>query len=152
MPEVQRFKGFPVPIKVLLADDNEPVRKAITRLLGSEPTIQLVAETTTFAQTLQIASELQPHVIVMDLHMGDEKNVTPSQVKSSLSGSKIVAISIWNDDESKALANSLGAILLLDKIDLAAELIPAIKRCAMDHNLASLNPMNLRDKDLREAD
>jgi DNA-binding NarL/FixJ family response regulator len=141
-----------VPIKVLLADDNEPVRKAIIRLLGSEPEIQLVAETTTFAQTLQLAGELRPDVIVMDLHMGDEKNVTPSHVRSSLSGSKIVAISIWNDDESKALANSLGALLLLDKIDLAAELISAIKRCATDHSRANLNSRNLRDKDLQQAD
>jgi DNA-binding NarL/FixJ family response regulator len=149
---VQRFQGFPVPIKVLLADDNEPVRKAITRLLGSEPEIQLVAETTTFAQTLQLASELRPDVIVMDLHMCDEKNVAPSKVKSSLSGSKIVAISIWNDDESKALASSFGALLLLDKIDLAAELISAIKRCAMGHNPENLNPRNLRDKDIQQAD
>ncbi|MGC1187342.1 MAG: hypothetical protein WA871_08105 [Candidatus Acidiferrales bacterium] len=129
-----------------MADDNEPVRNAIRRLLKNDPEIQLLAEAITFRQTMQIAADLRPHVIVMDLHMGDEKNVTPTQVKSALAGSKLVAISIWNDDESKALADNLGALLLLDKIDLAADLIPAIKRCATNHS-----HIDTRREDLRQA-
>jgi hypothetical protein len=38
-----------------------------------------------------------------------------------------LAISIWKDDETKALAETLGAATLLDKANLATELIPAIK-------------------------
>ena len=37
-------------------------------------------------------------------------------------------MSLWNDDEAKALAGSFGAHVLLDKMNLYAELIPAIKQ------------------------
>ncbi|MGB6429846.1 MAG: response regulator [Candidatus Acidiferrales bacterium] len=134
-------------IKVLLADDNEPVRNAIRRLLVSDPEIQLLAEATTFFQTIQMARELRPQVIVMDLHMSDEKDVQPSQVRSSLAGSKIVAISIWNDADSKALADTFGALSLLDKIDLAARLIPTIKQHARGSH-----QIDLRQEDLQQAE
>jgi chemotaxis response regulator CheB len=136
-----------MPIKVLLADDNEPVRNAIRRLLGSDPEIQLAAEATTFAETLRMAHELRPDVIVMDLHMGDEKTVKPPQVKASLTGSKIIAISIWNDEQSKALAESFGALLLLDKIDLAGRLIPTIRQCVKDRG-----DIEFRGQELQQAD
>jgi CheY-like chemotaxis protein len=139
--------GKPMPIKVLLADDNETVRKAICRLLTSDPEIHVVAEATSFRQALQIAGTQRPHVVVLDLHMGDEREVTPLQVKSSIGASQLLAISIWNDDEAKALADSFGAVTLLDKISLTAELIPAIKRLANGHE-----PADLRGEDLLEAD
>ncbi len=64
--------------------------------------------------------------------MTDENDVTPSQIKSSLAGSRLLAISLWNDEETKALADSYGAIALLDKTKLAQKLIPAIKRYAKE--------------------
>lgn len=121
-----------MPIEVLLADDSEPVRKAICRVLKSDDEIELVAEAATFAQTMLLAATLRPHVIVMDLHMRDEVEVTPLQLKSSIGGSRLLAISIWNDAAAKTLADSFGAVTLLDKVNLAVELIPAIKQCAGD--------------------
>ena len=117
-------------ITVLLADDNEMMRKAIANLLKGDPDIQLVAEAASFSQTMQLTDKLHPQIVVMDLHMRDEKDVTPAQIKSSLVGSRLLAISIWNDDEAKALADSFGAVTLLDKPKLADELIPAIKQYA----------------------
>jgi hypothetical protein len=37
-------------------------------------------------------------------------------------------MSFWNDQDTLALAQSLGAVILLDKTVLATELIPAIRR------------------------
>lgn len=126
-----------MPIRVLLADDNEPVRKAICRVLNGDDEIELVAEATTFTQTMNFAATLRPHVIVMDLHMRDEAEVTPLQLKSSIGGSRLLAISIWNDAAAKTLADSFGAVTLLDKVNLAVELIPAIKRCASNRQQTS---------------
>ena len=111
---------------VLLADDNEIVRKAILRLLQGDSDIQVLAQGTTFAQTIELASTLHPQVIVLDVHMSDERAVTPAQLKSGLIGSRVLAMSIWNDDETKFLAKTFGAATLLDKAKLATELIPAI--------------------------
>jgi DNA-binding NarL/FixJ family response regulator len=121
-------------IKVLLADDNDGVRRAIRQLLGEEREIELVGEATTFSQTIQMANDLKPQVVVLDLHMRDEAALTPGDVTSGLDcrQTRIVAISVWNDEETKALAESAGAFALLDKMVLASDLIPTIKLAAAD--------------------
>ena len=43
-----------MPIRVLLADDSEVMRKAVVDLLHSDPEIEVVAESASFAQTIQL--------------------------------------------------------------------------------------------------
>ena len=116
-----------MPLSVLLADDSEIMRKGIVDLLRGDPEIEVVAECTSLAQRLEPASKLHPQIIVLDVPLGDERTVTPWQLKFGLIGSRLLAISIWKDDETKALAGTLGALTLLDKSNLANTLIPAIK-------------------------
>jgi chemotaxis response regulator CheB len=124
-------------ISVLLADDNALMRKAIADLLKWDPEIELLAEAVNFSQTIELASKLHPQVVVMDLHMDDEKQVTPAQVKLRLVGSRLLTMSIWSDNETKALAESYGAFMVLDKTHLGTELIPAIKQYANERGKGS---------------
>jgi DNA-binding NarL/FixJ family response regulator len=111
-------------VKVLLAEDAELVRKAIRVLLSEREDITLVGEAATFSEAVQKAEELLPDVIILDLHMADgAKQHLPA-------GTKLLAISFANDDEAKASADSIGAAKLLDKMELADELIPAILELA----------------------
>src|ERR1700726_4358852 len=113
------------------------MRKVIKHFLKDDSDIEVLAESANFAQTMLLATKLQPHVIILDLHMGDEHAVTPSQFKSSLNGSRLIAISVWIDEVTKSLAETFGAVTFLDKATLATELIPAIKRCAKDEASSS---------------
>jgi DNA-binding NarL/FixJ family response regulator len=122
-------------ISVLVADDSEIMRKGIADLLQGDPEIEVVGECVSFAQTIEIASMLHPKVIILDVHMGDERTVTRAQVKSGLIGSRLLAMSIWNDAETKSLAEAIGAATLLDKTKLVAELIPAIRQYANGQNM-----------------
>jgi DNA-binding NarL/FixJ family response regulator len=127
-----------ISIKVLLADDSEIVRRAIRQLLSAETEIEIVGEATNFAQTIQLVSDVKPEVIVLDLHMPDETNISPQAVKSHLNhGSRLLAISLSNDEEAKALAESLGASVLLDKMDLANTLIPTILQLKRERSAAA---------------
>ena len=111
-------------VRVLLAEDAELVRKAIRVLLSEREDITLVGEAATFSEGVQKAEELSPDVIVLDLHMADgARQPLPA-------GPKLLAISFANDDEAKALADRIGAPKLLDKMELANELIPAILELA----------------------
>ena len=79
----------------------------------------------------------------MDLHMSDEREYSPESVKLQLSthAGCIVAISVWNDEKAKAVAERFGARVLLDKANLYAELIPAIKQnCPPNGWGAAVNP------------
>ena len=92
--------------------------------LRRDPAIAVVGEATTFSQVIQKAAELQPDEIIFDLHLVDgEKERLPA-------GPKLIAISFANDDEAKALAESIGVDKLLDKMELYETLIPAILELA----------------------
>jgi len=117
-------------IKVLLVDSSDVMRSAIRQLLKNELGIELIGTATSFAETLVLTAALKPDVLLMDPHMPDEREYPPALVKSQilLHTKCIVAISLWNDDDAKALARSFGARVLLDKMNLYSDLLPAIKQ------------------------
>jgi two-component system response regulator NreC len=115
--------------KVLIADDSDVMRTAIRKMLQEESNINVVGEAATFAETVQMISDFKPDVLLLDLHMPEKRNFTPSLVKAQLGTVRTVAVSMSNDNDAKALAKSYGATTLLDKMTLYAEMIPAIRRC-----------------------
>ncbi len=114
-------------VKVFLADDSEIMRRAIRNLLSEREDIKLVGEAETFTETIQKATELQPDEIIFDLYMAERAN---GHLPTLPTGPKVLAISLANDDEAKALAERIGAAKLLDKMELTNELIPAILELA----------------------
>ena len=117
-------------VRVLLADDTPSMRKAIRSVLGQEPEIEVVAEAENFAQSLSLTRKFKPHVVILDLHMPDRSNLTPMNVNEGLRAYRaaVLAISIWHDEDTRALARSYGASALLDKMLLGKELIPAVMK------------------------
>ena len=117
-------------IKVLLVDGSDVMRSAIRQLLKNELAIEVIGTAASFAEALVLTAALKPDVLLMDPHMPDEREYTPKLVKSQilLHTKCIVAISLWSDDDTKTLAQAFGAHVLLDKMDLYSELIPAIRQ------------------------
>jgi two-component system response regulator DevR len=127
-----------VLIPILVADDSEVVRRGIRQLLSAQTDIAIVGEAANFAQTIEMASALKPRVIVVDLHMPDENTITPQEVKSRLSQDlHVLAISVWNDNDTQELAENLGAAVLLDKMKLVSTLIPTIVQLGRERSAAA---------------
>lgn len=126
-----------MPIRVLLADDTDIIRLAILKVLSEEPSLELVGEGASFADAVQLTAMLKPDVLLLDLHMPDEAQYPPELVKPQLARHNvcIVAISVWNDDKARALADRFGAKAFLDKTTLYTTLIPAIKSCVSEKPL-----------------
>lgn len=125
-------------IPILIADDSAIVRRGIRQLLSAHNEIAIVGEAANFSQTIQMADDLEPRVIVMDLHMPDENTITRQEVKSRLSHDfHVLAMSVWNDEETKELAENLGAAVLLDKMSLASTLIPTILQLGRERGAAA---------------
>jgi DNA-binding NarL/FixJ family response regulator len=123
--------GVEVPTRVLVADDSELVRQAIVRTLQNDCDIVVVGEAANFESAVRLANELKPQIIVLDLHMPDQERFTAESFRSELTnGCQIVAISFSNDVATKTLARNLEAGVLLEKMVLGTELIPAIKKMA----------------------
>jgi len=117
-------------VRVFLADDAEVMRKAIRRLLSDREDIAVVGEAANIRETIQKTAELHPDLIILDVHMPVKERVAPTEIKSSLNGAKVLAITFGTEDLEEELLGVLGAVKLLDKIDLADQLIPAILELA----------------------
>jgi len=116
-------------IRLLVADDSDAFRSALVTFLKKQPSIKLVGESRTLNDTLRLVRKLMPDVLLMDLHLSGNDSALADEIRSKLlfSAEHIVAMSVWNDDESKDLAASFGASALLDKAHLVDELIPALE-------------------------
>jgi DNA-binding NarL/FixJ family response regulator len=125
-----------MPIKVLMADDDHAMRSAIRRTLNEEPRIEIVAEASTFAETIQMIEYFKPAVLVLDLHLPETPEITPALVKAQLRRVCTLAVALSNDDDANALAKSYGAVSLLDKMNLYSEMIPAIMHCSNNQHLS----------------
>lgn len=56
-------------IRVLVVDDSATAREAITMMLTSSPDIEVVGEATDGVEGVEMAAQLQPDVITMDINM-----------------------------------------------------------------------------------
>ncbi len=119
-----------LPVKVLIADDREILRKVIRQVLDLHSDITVVGEAEDFPQTIALIRELSPHVVVLDLHMPAPPHFSYGEIKRAVTdaGSKLIAVSVWQDEPSRALAASFGSFTLLDKSNLATLLVPEIRQ------------------------
>jgi DNA-binding NarL/FixJ family response regulator len=116
-------------IKVVLADDSDVMRAAIACVLKEDPSIEVVGEASSFAETIQMIGDFRPDIVLLDLHLPEKWQFTPEFVRSQLKSVKhILALSFSNDEEANILAESYGVAVLLDKMKLYNELLPAISR------------------------
>jgi chemotaxis response regulator CheB len=117
-------------VTLLVADDADVIRKTLRDFLKEEPAIKLLGEASNFSEAISMTAVLKPDVILLDLHMPDDRSFNPEFVKANLSGARVLAMSLSSDYESeedtRLLAENFGAVRMLDKAKLCDELIPAI--------------------------
>jgi DNA-binding NarL/FixJ family response regulator len=112
--------------KMLIADDSAIVRREIREILATQSELEVVGEAATFNETDRLIRDLNPDVVIMDIHMPGEHTAISNEFISRLRRSKLLAISIWGDEPTRMLAEVLGASILLDKANLSATLIPTV--------------------------
>jgi DNA-binding NarL/FixJ family response regulator len=121
------------PIRMLLADDSDVIRRVLFDFLQDEPLIEIVGEAKDFTELLEKALVLKPKIVLMDLHMRGEYKFKSEFVRSELQASAehVLAMSLFYDDEAVELSNSYGASLLLDKSKLITDLVRTVEKlCA----------------------
>lgn len=127
------------PIRVVIADDTDIIRKAISELLHDCETVKVVGEASDYTNTMTLVAKLKPDVLVADMHMPGQLDAPT--FKEILGACCLIAMSIWDDEETKLLAESYGALRLIDKTELSRELIPAIEECGARIRSPKQRPM-----------
>jgi pilus assembly protein CpaE len=71
------------PIRVLAVDDSVTIREVLTRLIGGQPDMQLVGTAASGHEAIRRAAELQPDIVLMDIHMPDLDGIQAAWLVSS---------------------------------------------------------------------
>ena len=116
-------------VKVLIVDDSDIMRKAIKVFLKNQPEVRLVGEASDLPEAIRKTAELHPDVIVLDLHLTEKNGAI--ELTALLGAARVLAITFGTDEVSTVLAEHIGAETLIDKMDLTAELVPAILQLAL---------------------
>ncbi len=115
-------------LRVLLADDHEIVRQGLVSLLSEERTVEIVGEATNGREAVNLADQLRPDVVIMDVSMpvmsGDEAT---RQIKKDWPQTRIIALSMWDESDVREKMYRAGAENYVLKTAPSEELLAAIR-------------------------
>jgi len=87
-------------IRVLIADDHLVVREGLRTILDAAPDLELAGEASDGAEAVQLAGELSPDVVLMDLRMPNVDGIEAiQQIKDRYPEVEIVILTTYDDDE-----------------------------------------------------
>lgn len=116
-------------IRVLVVDDISETRENIRKLLQFENDIEVAGTARSGKEGIQLAGELDPDVVLMDINMPDVDGITATEeVRRKSPYIQIVILSVQSDQNYMRRAMLAGARDFLTKPPMGDELISAIRR------------------------
>ena len=120
---------MPEKIRVLVVDDIADTRENVRKLLQFEADIEVVGTARSGKEAVQLAEELKPDVILMDINMPDMDGITATGlIRQRNPVAQIVFLSVQGDPNYMRRAMQAGAHDFLTKPPMADELISAVRR------------------------
>jgi RNA polymerase sigma factor (sigma-70 family) len=131
-------------IRILIADDHNLVRQALAQMLQTEPEFEIVGQASDGEEVFQKAKLLDPHIVLMDIHMprGREGIEATQRITEHNPRIGVIMLTMERQDEYLVEAIKAGAKGYLLKNANSQELIEAIRTVAAGE--AQLDPAMAR--------
>ncbi len=118
-------------LRVFLADDHPVVREGLKALISAQPDMEVVGEAADGEETVRLATELHPDVVVMDISMPRRDGTAATQdLKRRCPGVKVVALTVHEDRSYVRHVLGAGASGYVVKRTAPEELVTAIRSIA----------------------
>jgi DNA-binding NarL/FixJ family response regulator len=117
-------------IRVLLADDQALVRAGFSALLDAQDDIEVVGEAFDGAEAVQLATQLKPDVVLMDIRMPGVDGLEATRrigADPDLAAVRVIMLTTFDLDEHVFEALSSGASGFLVKDTEPTELLRAVR-------------------------
>jgi DNA-binding NarL/FixJ family response regulator len=115
-------------MRVLLVEDHPMFRDGLARMLESVEDVEVVGEAGTGEEAVQMAEQLNPNIILMDLNLPKMSGIEATkQIIKKLPGIGILVLTMYDDDRSVFAAMRAGARGYLLKEANRNEIIRAIQ-------------------------
>jgi signal transduction histidine kinase/CheY-like chemotaxis protein len=113
-------------IKVLLVDDHKILREGLVRLISNQMDIQVVGEASGGIQAIELARQLNPDLILMDISMPDMDGIKATRIiKREMPQIRIIGLSMFEDEVTPTMLDS-GAAGFISKTASTSELLRTI--------------------------
>ena len=118
-------------IKVLLADDHDPFRQTLRRLLEANPEVEVVGEAENGRLAVEQADRLAPDVVVMDIAMPEVNGLAATRlIRQRFAHVRVVVLTVHDSEEYVSAALDSGASAYVLKEEMHVALLPAlVKAC-----------------------
>jgi DNA-binding NarL/FixJ family response regulator len=118
-------------IRVILADDHSVVRAGLKAVLGVAKDIHVVGEASSGPEAVALAERLKPHVVVMDLSIGevDGGQATKMLIEKGVP-SRVLILTMHPEEEYLVPMLEAGASGFLPKTAPDRELLEAVRTVA----------------------
>ena len=118
-------------IKIILVDDHEMVRLGLKSFLNLQPDVEVIGEAGNGLDGINLALELKPDVVVMDLVMPEMSGVEATlKLLEEWKEAKILVLTSYLDNEKIYPVIEAGAKGYMLKTSSAAEILNAIQKVA----------------------
>jgi DNA-binding NarL/FixJ family response regulator len=120
-----------MPISIILADDHAVVRQGLKMFLALDPELEVIGEAQNGQEAIDMAREMHPDVVLMDLLMPVKDGITAiGEIRTEMPDVEVIALTSVLEDASVVGAVKAGAIGYLLKDTQSEELCRAIKAAA----------------------
>jgi DNA-binding NarL/FixJ family response regulator len=121
------------PIRVLLADDHTMFRQGLAGILASYGSMEVVAEAPNDAEALEMARELSPDVVIMQVQMPFEKAVATLKAMRAFSQPpKVIIVTMFESPRYVRGLTGVGASAYLVKTSSSEHLVAAVRAAVFD--------------------
>jgi DNA-binding NarL/FixJ family response regulator len=118
----------PELLRVVLADDHPVFRDGLRAVLATDGDLELVGEAATGLEAVELAADLQPDVVVMDLQMPGLGGIQATeQIVGQSPHVGVLVLTMFEDDDSVFAAMRAGARGYLLKGAAQGEIVRAIR-------------------------
>lgn len=115
------------PIRILIVDDQDLVRRGLSLFLNAFDDLEMVAEAVNGVQAVQLCEQLEPDVVLMDLMMPEMDGIAATRIiRNRFPRIQVIALTSVQDDISVRQMLAAGAIGYLLKSASVDELANAI--------------------------
>ena len=115
-------------IRVLIAEDQQLVRRAFSTMLSIESDIKIVAQAADGAEAIQLARQWRPDIVLMDLQMPRVGGIgAMKRILEDVPDARIIVLTTFDTDELVFEAISAGAHAYLLKDSNEAEILETIR-------------------------
>ena len=115
-------------IRVILADDQPLVRAGLRRMIDQAPDIDVVGEAGTGAEAVQLARDIDPDVVVMDIRMPGMDGIEATQlITAGDARARVLVLTTFDDDDYVYGALRAGASGFVVKDMALEDILTAIR-------------------------